>query len=162
MPAERFPVEESHVMMFARALGDQNPAYRDSDSPEVQSMGAMVAPLTFAMAASQFDPDNPLIPQAGEAWFGSGKGPGFKREGGASTGMLHAEQKFHYHRPVRVGDVLSGTQRDGEEWTKESRSGNTLTFREFCIDYHDENSDPVVTVTMVGVFTGEPPKNEDG
>ena len=35
MPAERFPVEESHVMMFARALGDQNPAYRDSDSPEV-------------------------------------------------------------------------------------------------------------------------------
>ena len=74
--------------------------------------------------------------------------------------MLHAEQKFHYHRPVRVGDVLSGTQRDGSEWTKESRSGTTLTFREFCIDYADEHGEPVVTVTMVGVWTGTPPAKE--
>lgn len=160
MTAERFPIEASHVMMFARALGDQNPAYHDPDSPEAQAVGGMVAPPTFPMAASQFDPGNPLLPQPGEPWFGSGKTAGFKREGGASAGMLHAEQKFHYHRPVRVGDVLSGTQRDGSEWTKASRSGSTLTFREFCIDYADENGDPVVTVTMVGVWTGEPPAKE--
>ena len=31
MPAERFPVEAGHIMMFARAIADPNPIYRDAE-----------------------------------------------------------------------------------------------------------------------------------
>ena len=75
-------------MMFARAIGDPNPAYSDADSPEARNAGGVVAPPTFVMAGWQFDPDNPLRPKPGEPWFGSGREPsGAARE---STGALHA------------------------------------------------------------------------
>ena len=51
MAAERFPVEASHILMFARAIGDPNPAYRDADSPEAKAAGGIVAPPTFAKFA---------------------------------------------------------------------------------------------------------------
>ncbi|MHB8465061.1 MAG: FAS1-like dehydratase domain-containing protein, partial [Acidimicrobiales bacterium] len=92
MAIERFPVEATHILMFARAIGDPNPAYSDPPS---------AAPPTFVVAGSQFDPDNPLRPRPGEPWFGSGREPsGAVREGG---GMLHAEQHFEYHAPLRSG-----------------------------------------------------------
>ncbi len=125
MTAERFPVEQSHVLMFARAIGDPNPAFDTANGAD----GAIVAPPTFPMAAAQFDPENPLLPRTGERWFGSASGPGHQREGGAS-GRLHAEQIFEYTRPVRVGDVLSGSSRPGRTWQKESKRAGTLTFED--------------------------------
>lgn len=154
MTAERFPIEASHVMMFARALGDTNPAFCDPGSDEAEAAGGIIAPPTFPMAAAQFDPDNPLIPKVGEPWFGSAGGPGFQREGGG--GGLHAEQIFEYERPLRVGDVLSGSLREGKAWTKESKRAGTLNFQEHVIEYRDQHGDLVVTVTMVGVQTERP------
>jgi hypothetical protein len=152
MSAERFPVEASHIMMFARAIGDPNPAY-DPNSAESLAGGDVIAPPTFAMAGAQFDPENTLVPRAGEPWFGSGREPGFLRS--SSGGMLHAEQHFQYHRPLRAGMVLTGSQREGEGWEKQSRSGKTLQFTESFTDYRDaETGELVVTARMVGVYTG--------
>ncbi len=155
MTAKRFPVELTHVLMFARAIGDPNPAFAAASGPD----GAIVAPPTFPMAAAQFDPDNPLIPRPGERWFGSASGPGHQREGGAS-GRLHAEQIFEYARPVRVGDVLTGTARPGRTWQKESKRGGTLNFEETVTDYHDQHDELVVSVTMVAVITEKPVEQE--
>jgi len=152
--AERFPVEETLIMMFARAIGDPNPVYSDPESPEARAMGGVIAPPTFAMAAAQFDPENPLIPKQGQPWFGSAKEPsGYRRE---STGLLHAEQHFEYHRPLRAGEVLSGRERDGATWTKESKRGGTLNFAERFIDYVVRGTDEkVVTVRMVTVVPSQ-------
>ena len=141
-------------MMFARAIGDPNPVYRDPDSSAAKAMGGIIAPPTFAMAAAQFDPENPLIPQPGEPWFGSAKeASGYKREG---TGLLHAEQHFEYHRPLRAGEVLRGIERSGETWQKESKRGGTLNFAEKFIDYVvRETGDKVVTVRMVSVVPSQ-------
>lgn len=155
MTAERFPVEATHIMMFARAIGDENPEYHD---PAAAPDGGVVAPPTFPMAAAQFDPENPLLPRPGQPWFGSAKGPGFAREGG--TGGLHAEQIFEYERPVRAGDVLSGTTRQGNSWEKHSKRAGTLTFNETVTEYRDQDGDLVVTVTMVGVMTERPVDQE--
>lgn len=144
MTAERFPVEAGHIQLFAQAIGDHNPAYVDDGS------GDVVAPPTFPMAAALFDPDNPLRPKPGEKWFGSASGPGYARSGGGGGG-LHAEQIFEYHRPLRTGDVLTGSRREGRSWEKESKRGGKLNFAEHIIDYHDQNGDPVVSVTMVSV-----------
>ncbi|HEX5587312.1 MAG TPA: MaoC family dehydratase N-terminal domain-containing protein, partial [Acidimicrobiia bacterium] len=135
MKIERFPVEATHIMMFARAIGDPNPAFADPDSPEAQAVGGVVAPPTFSMAGSQFDPDNVLRPKPGEPWFGSGREPsGAVREG---SGLLHAEQVFEYHQPLRAGMELVATEREGRSWEKESKRGGLLKFSETITDYHD-------------------------
>ena len=147
MKVERFPVEATHILMFARAIGDENPAYTDFDRSD-----GVIAPPTFVMASAQFIPDHPLRPKKGEPWFGSGREPsGVVREGG---GALHAEQHFEYHAPLRAGMTLTSTQREGKTWEKQSKRGGTLRFVEDILDYRDaETGELVVTSTMVRVFT---------
>ena len=60
--SERFPIEASHIMMFARSIGDPNPIFDCT----VTEPGDMVAPPTFAQSSAQFDPDYPLRPKPGE------------------------------------------------------------------------------------------------
>ena len=152
MAVERFPVEAGHILMFARAIGDPNPAY-SGDAP--------LAPPTFVQAGAQFDPDYLLRPKPGQAWFGSSSVP--SQAAGASTGPssgsgqlgrgLHAEQHYVYHRLVRAGDVLSATTHEGETWEREGRRGGTLTFSETVTEYRDQHGELVVTARSVGVLT---------
>jgi N-terminal half of MaoC dehydratase len=144
----RFPVEASHIMMFARAVGDANPAYYD---PAV----GIIAPPTFPQAVAQFDPDYHLRPKPGEAWFGSGRTPsGVDKP--RSLGGLHAEQHFEYFRPLRPGDVLTVEYRDGETWQKESKRAGRLSFRERIAEYRDASGELVVRARSVGVTTERP------
>lgn len=156
MAVERFPVEATHIMMFARAIGDDNPVYADPHSDAAAEFGGVIAPPTFTMASSQFDPQNPLIPRKGEPWFGSAKEPS-----GATlerSGRLHAEQHFEYHRPLVAGEVLTATEREGETWVKESKRGGTLNFEEKFIDYTNiETGDLVVTARFVTVIPSQVP-----
>jgi acyl dehydratase len=156
MTVERFPVEATHILMFARAIGDENPVYTDPSSPEAAEFGGVIAPPTFTMAGAQFDPDHPLRPKQGEPWFGSGKAPsGAEVE---RSGRLHAEQHFEYHRPLVAGEVLTATERDGATWEKESKRGGTLVFEERFIDYTNaDTGEPVVTARFVSVLPSQVP-----
>jgi acyl dehydratase len=156
MAVERFPVEATHILMFARAIGDENPVYTDPLSPEAAEFGGVIAPPTFTMAGAQFDPDHPLRPKVNEPWFGSGKQPsGAQIE---STGRLHAEQHFEYHRPLLAGEVLTATERPGATWEKESKRGGTLKFEERFIDYTNaDTGEPVVTARFVSVLPSQVP-----
>jgi hypothetical protein len=141
MTVERFPVEAGHVLMFRRALG------HDDAERGAGTRADLPVPATFVQASAQFDPDYPLRPKPGQAWFGSASGPGFMPDGG---GGLHAEQHYHFHQPVRVGMVLAASQHAGRTWEKTGRSG-TLHFSELITEYVDESGAPVVTSTSVGV-----------
>lgn len=150
-----FPVEASHIMMFARAIGDMNPVYHDAEAAKKTGLGGIVAPPTFAQAVVQFDPDYHLRPKPGAPWFGSGKTPSGV-EKSPSAGALHAEQHFEYHRPLRSGDVLTVEIRHGETWEKQSKRAGKLTFRERIAEYRDQNGELVVTARSVGVTTERP------
>ena len=161
MAVEKFPVEASHIMMFARSVGDDNPIYYDGDYAKTTEPGSIIAPPTFAQSSAQFDPDYFLRPKVGQPWFGSGKGPtGVKREGsgggGGGGGGLHAEQHFEYHRHLKPGDVLSATVKPGKTWEKESKRAGKLTFTETVTEYRDQNGELVITATGVGVRTERP------
>jgi acyl dehydratase len=159
MPADRFPVEASHIMMFARSVCDDNPIYYDEDYAAGTEVGRIIAPPTFAQASAQFDPDYPLRPRVGQPWLGSGAGPGGAQsddEVSAGAGGLHAEQHFQYHRHLQPGDLLRATSRPGETWQKQSKRAGTLTFTETITDYHDQNGDLVITARVVIVFTERP------
>lgn len=149
MTLTRFPVEASHILMFARAIADPSPRYdkwADGD-------GDVIAPPTFVGAASQFDPDFSLRPKPGEPWVGSGKeATGRPQPADAGSAPLHAEQHYEYHRPLRPGDVLSPVQVPGEKWEKEGRSGK-LEFESIVTEYRDEAGELVLTSRSVVVRT---------
>ena len=73
MAVDKFPVEGSHIMMFARSIADDNQIYYDADYAKSTEAGGVIAPPTFAQSSAQFDPTYFLRPQIGEDWFGSGK-----------------------------------------------------------------------------------------
>jgi len=163
MAVKKFPVEATHIMMFARSVGDDNPIYHDEEYAKKTEMGGIIAPPTFAQASAQFDPDFFLRPQVGKPWLGSGKTPtgtppkpkteGEKKEGGGGGGGLHAEQHFEYHRPLRPGDVLSVTIKPGKKWEKEGKRSGKLKFSETISEYRDQKGELVITARGVGVQT---------
>lgn len=172
MAVERFPIEASHIMMFARSVGDYNKIYFDADYAQDSEVGAIVAPPTFVQASAQFDPTYGLRPRPdGKGWMGSGSRPtGVVRpqpqqdtkaqeekrassESGGGGGVLHAEQRYEYHRHPKVGDVLTTTSRPGKTWERQGRRSGKLVFSESVTEYRDQNGELVVTATSVGVRT---------
>jgi hypothetical protein len=155
MSVERFPIEASHVLMFARSIGDPNPVYSDAEYAKRSEVGAIIAPPTFVQASAQFDPDYSLRPKPGQPWFGSGKN---------ATGLpdrvvevveaaVAARPAALVPPPAQVGDVL-GWAKPGKSWEKEGhcgRLGRRVSHR--C---RDQNGDLVVTATGVGVFHRAP------
>jgi acyl dehydratase len=153
MAIDRFPVEASHILMFARAVGDPNLIYADAEYAVGTEVGGIIAPPTFVQASAQFDPDYVLRPKPGEAWFGSGReATGVAEQ--ATSGGLHAEQHYEYHRPLLAGEVLTATVLDGKSWEKEGRRGGTLSFSETVTEYRTLSGELVVTARGVGVRTG--------
>lgn len=162
MAVKTFPVEASHILMFARSVGDDNAIYEDADYATQTEAGSIIAPPTFAQASAQFDPDYVLRPKPGKPWFGSGKNPsGIVRGeggggGGGNGGGLHAEQHFEYHRHLKPGDVLTATSMPGKTWEKEGRRSGKLIFSESVTEYRDQNGELVITARGVGVRTERP------
>jgi acyl dehydratase len=72
--------------------------------------------------------------------------------GGGGSG-LHAEQHYTYHRPVRVGDVLTATTTPGKRWEKQGRRAGVLVFAETVTEYRDQQGELVVTARSVAVRT---------
>jgi acyl dehydratase len=160
MSVKSFPIEFSHIMMFARAVGDDNPIYHDPDYAKATEVGSVIAPPTFPQAVAQFDSDYPLRPKPGKPWFGSGGSPtGVKPGqggGGGNGGGLHAEQHFEYHRHLKPGDVLTATVKPGATWEKEGKRSGKLIFSESITEYRDQAGELVITARGVGVRTERP------
>ena len=160
MAIDKFLIEPSHIMMFARSVGDSNPIYHDEDYAKSTELGGIIPPPTFAQSSAQFDPEYFLRPKVGgDGWFGSGKeatgskpSSGSGGGGGAAMG-LHAEQHFEYHLPVKAGDTLSATTKPGKAWEKESKRAGKLKFSESVTEYRNQDGDLVITATGVGVQT---------
>ncbi len=161
MAVDTFPVEASHILMFARSVGDENRIYSDENYARDTEPGTIIAPPTFAQASAQFDPDYFLRPKVGKPWFGSGKEPtGVQKKegggGGGGGGGLHAEQHFEYHRHLRPGDVLTATEKPGKKWEKQGKRSGKLIFSETITEYRDRNGELVITARGVGVQTERP------
>jgi MaoC dehydratase-like protein len=157
MAIKTFPVEAGHIMMFARAVGDDNPIYYDEAYARATEVGSIIAPPTFVQASAQFDPDYRLRPKIGETWFGSGKEPSGVQQSSEGSGTgLHAEQHYEYHRHPKPGDVLTATSRPGQTWERQGRRSGKLIFTETITEYRDQHGELVVTARGVGVRTERP------
>ena len=162
----RFPVDLTAVMLFASALGETNRIYYDEDYAAKTPVGGVIAPPTFAIASAHWDPDYflrgvrripaPAPKPAAKAPAASGApAPGGGGAGGNLTRVLHGEQRFIYHQPMRPGMRLSVAQRRGKSWEKEGKRGGTMHFSETITEYRDAEGELVTTAISVGIVTGK-------
>src|SRR3712207_7244777 len=63
-----------------------------------------------------------------------------------TTLFRSAEQHFEIHRPLRPGDVLTGTTSAGKTWEKEGKRGGKLLFSESVTEYRDQHGELVVKI----------------
>jgi hypothetical protein len=145
-----FPVERVHVLLFARAVGDE----RDLARPEGSEPTASgVVPPTFTETRQQFIADYPWRPSRGKPWIGSGATASGTGHAATGEATLHAEQHFTYLRHPRVGDQLTARTRSGNAWTKKNSRGQVLEFQEVVTEFRDAGGELVVVSTAVGVTT---------
>ncbi|GAA0612559.1 hypothetical protein GCM10009547_13210 [Sporichthya brevicatena] len=134
----RFPVEEGHVLAFARSI--------DETPPRVGE----IVPPTFTACSTQQDPRHMRGLQPVGVLAAAAE---------AGGDVLQAEQHFEYLQPVRVGDVLTVTESPGRSWTKAGRNGEALQFFEVLREYSNPIGDVVVrsltTLVRVGTDEGE-------
>ncbi len=158
-----FYVDRTAIMLFASAVGETNKIYYDDDHAVATDLGTVIAPPTFATAASQWDPGYGLrgvrqIPEPPTEPVRASSSEDREDEGGGSGGLgrgLHAEQHYHYHRPLAPGMKLTVTSKRGKRWQKEGRRGGKLYFGETITEYRDENGELVITGRSVGVQTSQ-------
>jgi acyl dehydratase len=84
-PTAPYTISAAKIAEFARALGDDNPAYA-GETP--------IAPPTFAAVLSA------------PAWQQMFDDPELEL---ALASIVHGDQRFDYRNPLRAGDVVSAT-----------------------------------------------------
>ena len=90
-PTPPYEVGREKIREFATAIGDANPIYRDVEAARAAGHDDVIAPPTFAIV---------LTLNAGHQVIDD---PDF---GIDYSRVVHGEQRFVHHRPIRAGDVL--------------------------------------------------------
>ena len=118
-------VERGQLALFASAVKDPSPIYRDPRAAEAAGLPAIPAPPTYPFVMGNFGVFPELQPDVAPTQNALAEviGP-LMAKGGM---ILHGEQEFLYHRPVFAGDVLVGNGAVADAYRKESK-GKTMTF----------------------------------
>ena len=120
-------VEKRHILQFANAIGDPNPLYTDEEYAKNTFYEGIIVPPTFLIALSSEGNQLPLKLDE-------------KR-------MLHGEQEFIYHRPIRLGDRLICQSKVADLYEKEGNSGK-MQFLVLDTEFKDEDGELVAISRM--------------
>jgi acyl dehydratase len=91
-----YEVSREVIRRFAEGIGDDNPAYVDVEAAKALGHPDVIAPPTFLTVLG----------------FRLGIGPIGDPDLGLNYAVVvHGEQRFVHHRPVRAGDVLTASTR---------------------------------------------------
>ncbi len=133
-PSAVYEVGRERIAEFADALGDPSPVYRDPEAARAAGHPDVVAPPTFAIVVTLraadvvlADPDVALD---------------YSR-------VVHGEQRFAHHRPIRAGDRLVSTTTID---TVRSIGGNDLLTTR--VEVATEAGEPVCTAHSMLVARG--------
>ncbi len=120
-------VERGQLSLFAEAVKERSPIYKDVRAANEAGLSTLPAPPTYPFVMGNFGAYPELQPEGeggvGDNPMASVLGP-LLSKGGI---ILHGEQEFTYHRPVLAGDVLEGRGTVADAYQKESK-GKTMTF----------------------------------
>lgn len=91
-----FTVDGDRVLQFAEAIGEDAPVFRDPDAARTAGHDGQVAPPTFVTVMQ--------IMTSGQVVLDQELGLNYML-------VVHGEQEYEWHRPVRVGDTLRAVPR---------------------------------------------------
>ncbi|HEU5323091.1 MAG TPA: MaoC family dehydratase N-terminal domain-containing protein [Methylomirabilota bacterium] len=101
-------VERGRLKDFARAIGDLNPFYLDDAVGRASPWGDVIAPPTFPITFRDETADTAAL---------------LRELGTDMSRVLHGEQEFELHRPLRPGETFLCRTRVLDVYEKAGRSG---------------------------------------
>jgi acyl dehydratase len=108
MPPFVVTVERGKIKEFARALGDLNPFYLDDRVGGASEFGDIIAPPTFLTTFRDESADS---------------GAFFRELGTDISRVLHGEQEFELHRPIRPGETFLCRSKVIDVYERTGKSG---------------------------------------
>lgn len=133
-PVYTFEVEKGHIRRFVEAVGDPSPLYVDEEFAKATPFRGLIAPPTFATVLTMNMP-SPLSDV-----------PDFELRR-----VLHGEQEYVFHRPMRPGDKYWIQQEITDVYDRQGKSGR-MTFIVVEAVARDINDLPVVTCRSTIVY----------
>ncbi len=134
-PSAVYEVGRAKIAEFATAIGSDDPVHRDADAARAVGHPDVIAPPTFAIVvsleAAMFVLDDPDV------------AIDYSR-------VVHGEQRFTHHRPIRAGDRLVATT--SIDAARTVAGNDMLTTR---VDLATEDGEAVCTATSMLVARGE-------
>ncbi|BDG32031.1 MaoC family dehydratase N-terminal domain-containing protein [Parageobacillus thermoglucosidasius] len=124
-------IERGAVKKFAEAIGDPHPIYWDEETGKMSRYKTNIAPPTF-----------PRV-------FDYGVIEGLKLP---SKGLIHGEQRFHYERPLYVGEELYCYSKVEDYYEKQSSMGK-LGFLIITNYGEDPSGNVIFTSTSTIIIT---------
>ena len=136
-----YEVGREHLRQFADAIGDTNPVYRDPEAAKAAGHPDVIAPPTFlTVLGFRFAGGGPMADP--------GLGVDYSK-------LVHGEQKFVAHRPVRAGDRLTATMRIAD-----IRAVGRNEIMSTVTDVSTVDGEPVAALTSTVVIRGTAPQTE--
>ena len=133
-PSAVYEVGREKIAEFAAAIGETDPVHRDAEAARAAGHPDVIAPPTFAIVLS----------------LGAGHVVVEDPEVGIDySRVVHGEQRFTHHRPVRAGDRLVATATI--DAVKTVAGSDMLTTR---VDLTTEDGEPVCTTRSMLVARG--------
>ncbi|OQO91025.1 MaoC family dehydratase N-terminal domain-containing protein [Saccharomonospora piscinae] len=134
-PTTTYEVSRAKIAEFADAIGDDNPLYRDPEAAKAAGHPDVIAPPTFLTVVNLASINSIVAdPELGLDY----------------SRMVHGDQRFTHHRPVRAGDELRLTTHIDEVF---ARAGND--FLVMRADVETTAGEPVCTTRAQLVVRGE-------
>src|SRR5919112_3411329 len=134
-PSAVYEIGRAKVAEFATAIGADDPVHRDVEAARAAGHPDVVAPPTFAIVVS--------LEAAFVVLSDAEVGLDYSR-------VVHGEQRFTHHRPIRAGDRLVATTTIDAARTV---AGNDLLTAR--VDLATEDGEPVCTSTSMLVARGD-------
>src|SRR3954468_16971266 len=133
-PSPVYEVGRAKIAEFATALGDDDAAYRDPAAARALGHPDVIAPPTFAIVVT-LDAANVVLtdPDVDVDY----------------SRVVHGEQRFTHHRPIRAGDRLVATTTI--DAVRAMAGNDLLTTR---VDLATEDGEAVCTATSMLVARG--------
>ena len=107
-PAYPVTVERGKIKEFARAIGETNPLYLDDRVGAASEWGDIIAPPTFAITFRDETADTGAL---------------LRELGTDISRVLHGEQEFELHRPIRPGETFLCRAKVVDVYEKSGKSG---------------------------------------
>jgi acyl dehydratase len=133
-PSAVYEVGRAKIAEFAAALGEDDPVHRDPAAARALGHPDVIAPPTFAIVVT-LEAANVVLTDP-ELDFDYSR-------------VVHGEQRFTHHRPIRAGDRLVATT--SIENVRTVAGNDMLTTR---VDVATEDGEAVCTATSMLVSRG--------